>query len=40
MLSQKLVLLFKRLNPGARCWYDNNKLVQSGVCQHVVSYTR
>jgi hypothetical protein len=40
MLSDKLKQLFKRLNPGARCWYDSNKLVQSGISGHAVSYTR
>ncbi len=40
MFSNKLKLLFKRLNPRARCWYDSKKLVQSGISCHAYSYTR
>jgi hypothetical protein len=40
MLSNILKLLIKRLNPSAKCWYDNNKFVQSGVNCQAFSYTR
>jgi hypothetical protein len=40
MFSDKLKLLFKKLNPSAKCWYDNKKFVQSGVSCQAFSYTR
>ncbi len=40
MIGNKLKLLFKRLNPNARCWYDSKKLVQSGINCNAFSYTR
>jgi hypothetical protein len=40
MISNKLKLLFKRLNPEARTWYDSKKLVQSGVSSCAFTYTR
>ncbi len=40
MLSNTLKLLYKRLNPSAKSWYDSKRLVQSGVSSLAISYTR
>jgi hypothetical protein len=40
MLSNILKQLINRLNAGSRTWYDSNRLVQSGVSGHAISYTR
>jgi hypothetical protein len=40
MLSKKIQLLIKRLNPRAQSWYDNRRFLQAGVSNQVIYYTR
>ncbi len=40
MFGKLLILLVKRLNPSAKSWYDSQRIVQSGVSGHAISYTR
>ena len=40
MIGKNLKMFLKRLNPDARSWYDNQRIVQSGVSVSAYSYAR